>query len=159
MTTRPIRITIFELDEKGKRMKTFYGQLLMKGEKADDGNAPELIIVEGADMVEEFRQATGGELSKKDTDEILMGVCQALLCSESVEINGKVAEWVDFNAMRSASLIRSHDYRLQVEEAMRQLARRLLARLQSLGAYKDGDFPYFFDSLLPTGDLLLHRLP
>lgn len=119
---------------------------------------PQLLIVETADLMAEFRAEVGPDLVSRDVDEIVASVCQALLCSDYFDIR-RSGEWIDFNGMRSTTFLRSNDYRLLVEAAMRRFAQQLLTRLQALGVYNGGEFPYFFDSLLPTGDVVLQRLP
>jgi hypothetical protein len=113
---------------------------------------PTKMILPTEDLLMDFFKAIGGEiLPKQDVEEILTQiVCVLLNSDENTEV--KLQSLPDFNRIVSTQLFAS------IKPAVPELALAIRNRLVEYGAYKDADFPYFFDGLLGR-DVLLSYLP
>lgn len=145
----------------------------------DSPQASETIVLPAADLLQAFFQELGDRvLTPHDVKEVLAQVvCVLLSDDEKTEegvrrlpeperliyfnrIDEQLAEAYEKPTALTGLLQRvDKAVELQVfQRAVYGLARDLRNRLHEYGAYRDAEFPYFFDSLLGY-DLVLRYLP
>lgn len=123
-----------------------------------EAGVPNWVILSTADILRDFQEDTGQQLVERDVQNIVFHVVQALLLDDTADLE-YMDKVPDFNGMQTSAIFKSHDFSLQVKAATQALAQKLHQRLQENDLYRKGEFPYFFSRFIPSGDMLLQRLP
>ena len=113
---------------------------------------PDRLILDIADLLEDFRLAIGGEyLPKEDLAEIIAQVVCKLMNAEdprSIELT----DLPDFNRIVSKEVFSS------VPAAIPDLAEALRKRMRDIGALSTPSFNYYFDHMVGH-DVVLSYIP
>ena len=119
---------------------------------------PRYIIIPTKDIITEYNDAISGIIDKCDLNEIYTQTIHSLMNSTLPGEEQEEGIFLNFKLFRNKTFIKNENMVTHVKVKSYDLLTKIDQRLNDYGLFENGDFPFFFHSIL-SNDLVLEKLP